>query len=69
MSNRHLQSQGSVERANDEIKNVLVAWMADNNTQDWSNRHQIRTVPEKLGSSFENKIFTVFGTVWVRGSH
>jgi hypothetical protein len=33
------------------------------------NRHQIRTVQEKLGSSFRNKMFNVSGTVWVRGSH
>lgn len=30
------QSQGSVERANGDIKDILVAWMSDNNTQDWS---------------------------------
>ena len=33
---RHPQSQGSVERANGDIKDMLVAWMCDNNTQDWS---------------------------------
>ena len=33
---RHPQSQGSVERANGDIKDMLVAWMADNNTTDWS---------------------------------
>ena len=33
---RHPQSQGSVERANSDIKDILVAWMSDNNTQDWS---------------------------------
>ena len=32
---RHPQSQGSVERANSDIKDILVAWMSDNNTQDW----------------------------------
>ena len=31
---RHPQSQGSVERANGDIKDMLVAWMADNNSQD-----------------------------------
>ena len=31
---RHLQSQGSVERANGDIKNMLVAWMGE--TNDWS---------------------------------
>ena len=33
---RHPQSQGSVERANSDIKDILVAWMSDNNTQDWT---------------------------------
>ena len=33
---RHPQSQSSVERANGDIKDMLVAWMCDNNTQDWS---------------------------------
>ena len=33
---RHPQSQGSVERANGDIKDMLVAWMADNNSQDWA---------------------------------
>ena len=33
---RHPQSQGSVERANGDIKDMLAAWLSDNNTQDWS---------------------------------
>ncbi|XP_064079514.1 SCAN domain-containing protein 3-like [Macrobrachium nipponense] len=33
---RHPQSQGSVERANGDIKDMLIAWMSGNNTQDWS---------------------------------
>ena len=33
---RHPQSQGSVERANADIKDILVAWMSDNKTQDWT---------------------------------
>ena len=33
---RHPQSQGSVERANGDIKDMLVAWLADNKTQDWT---------------------------------
>ena len=31
---RHPQSQGSVERANIDIKDMLVTWKTDNNTQD-----------------------------------
>ncbi|XP_064093172.1 KRAB-A domain-containing protein 2-like [Macrobrachium nipponense] len=33
---RHPQSQGSVEHANGDIKDMLIAWMSHNNTQDWS---------------------------------
>ncbi|XP_068206187.1 uncharacterized protein [Palaemon carinicauda] len=31
---RHPQSQGSVERTNCDIKDMLVAWLSDNNTTD-----------------------------------
>ncbi|XP_068229435.1 KRAB-A domain-containing protein 2-like [Palaemon carinicauda] len=33
---RHPQSQTSVERANGDTKDMLVAWMADNNSTDWA---------------------------------
>ncbi|KAG1682661.1 KRAB-A domain-containing protein 2 [Nymphon striatum] len=33
---RHPQSQGSVERANSDIKDMLCAWMSENKTTDWS---------------------------------
>ena len=33
---RHPQSQGSVERANADIKDMLAAWLSDSNTQNWS---------------------------------
>ena len=33
---RYPQSQGSVERANGDIKDMLLAWMGDNDTNDWS---------------------------------
>ena len=32
---RHPQSQGSVERANG-IKDMLVAWLSDSRTKDWT---------------------------------
>ena len=32
----HPQSQGSVERANGNIKGMLVTWIADNESQDWT---------------------------------
>lgn len=34
---RHSQSQGSVERANEDIEAMLATWMSDNNTKEWSN--------------------------------
>jgi hypothetical protein len=33
---RHPQSQCSVERANYDIKDMLVAWMSENDTADWT---------------------------------
>ncbi|XP_037801956.1 KRAB-A domain-containing protein 2-like [Penaeus monodon] len=33
---QHPRSQGSMERANVDIKDMLVAWMGDNDTMDWS---------------------------------
>lgn len=33
---RHPQSQGSIERSNQDIGNMLRAWMKDNNTKKWS---------------------------------
>lgn len=32
---RHSQSQGSVERSNQDVRDMLVAWMADNKTEKW----------------------------------
>ncbi|XP_051164968.1 SCAN domain-containing protein 3-like [Leptopilina boulardi] len=33
---RHSQSQGSVERYNQDVRDMLVSWMADNKTKKWS---------------------------------
>jgi hypothetical protein len=33
---RHSQSQGSVERSNQDVRDMLVAWMLDNKTKQWS---------------------------------
>ena len=33
---RHSQSQGSVERANRDIENILFSWMEENCTSKWS---------------------------------
>ena len=33
---RHSQSQGSFERSNQDVRDMLVAWMSYNNTKSWS---------------------------------
>lgn len=33
---RHSQSQGSIERANQDVQNMFVTWMADRNCNRWS---------------------------------
>ncbi|XP_060873949.1 KRAB-A domain-containing protein 2-like [Metopolophium dirhodum] len=33
---RYSQSQGSVERANQDIQNTLATWLADNNSKKWN---------------------------------
>ena len=32
---RHPASQGSVERLNSDVKDMLIAWLSDNNSTDW----------------------------------
>jgi hypothetical protein len=33
---RHPQSQGSVERANVDVKEMLATWLSENNSTQWS---------------------------------
>eukprot|EP00102_Acyrthosiphon_pisum_P013097 XP_008182522.1 PREDICTED: KRAB-A domain-containing protein 2-like [Acyrthosiphon pisum] len=33
---RHPQSQGSIERSNQDVEHMLRAWMADNKSKKWS---------------------------------
>lgn len=33
---RHSQSQGSVERANQDVENMLACWLTENNTKNWT---------------------------------
>ncbi|XP_046549464.1 KRAB-A domain-containing protein 2-like [Haliotis rubra] len=51
---RHPQSQGSVERANCDIKDMLVAWLGDNNTTDWT--VGLKLVQFQKNSSFHSGI-------------
>ncbi|GFW97727.1 histone-lysine N-methyltransferase SETMAR [Trichonephila clavipes] len=41
---RHSQTQGSVERANQDIQNILTAWMNDNDTNKCCPAHVIENV-------------------------
>jgi hypothetical protein len=58
------QSQGSVERANYDIKDMLVAWMSENDTADWT--VGVKFVQFRKNSSFnagikQSPYATLFG--------
>jgi len=62
---RHSQSQGSVERSNQDVRDMLVAWMSDNNTKTWSER--LRFIQSKKTQALHSDIETspyeaMFGT-------
>jgi len=62
---RHSQSQGSVERSNQDVRDMLVAWMSDNNTKTWS--EGIRFIQSKKNQALRSGIKTspyeaMFGT-------
>src|SRR5215510_10483839 len=62
---RHSQSQGSVERSNQDIRDMLVAWMSDNNTKTWS--EGLRFIQSKKNLVLHSRIKTspyeaMFGT-------
>lgn len=51
---RHPQSQGSVERANQDVENMLRAWMNENNTTNWS--VGVYIVQQQKNNSFHRTI-------------
>lgn len=51
---RHPASQGSVERANQDVENMLQAWLQDNNCTNWS--IGIRFVQYQKNCSFHRTI-------------
>lgn len=51
---RHSQSQGSVERANQDIQNMLTTWMQDNKTPKWS--HGLKFVQIMKNSALHSGI-------------
>lgn len=62
---RHSQSQGSVERSNQDVREMLVTWMSDENTTKWS--QSLRFVQSNKNRSLRTGIGTspyeaMFGT-------
>jgi len=62
---RHSQSLGSVERSNQDVRDMLVAWMSDNNKQTWS--EGLRFIQSKKNRALHSGIKTgpyeaMFGT-------
>ena len=51
---RHPQSQGSVERLNCDIKDMLIAWFGDNHSENWP--HSLRFVQFQKNSSYQSSI-------------
>ena len=63
---RHPQSQGSVERANSDIKDMLAAWLTDNNTQDCMVfRTSLHTEPEEQCLSCWHQVLTILDNAWM----
>ena len=62
---KHSQSQGSVQRSNQDVRDMLVAWMSDSNTKTWS--EGLRFIQSKINRAPHSGIKTssyeaVFGT-------
>jgi len=53
---RHSQSQGSVERSNQDVRDMLIAWMSDNNTKSWS--EGLRVIQSKKHRAMHSGIKT-----------
>jgi len=58
---RHSQSQGSVERANRDVEDMLATWMAENNSTDWpSGLKFIQFQKNRALHSGKKKVFIVY---------
>ena len=51
---RHSQSQGSVEKANQDVQKILFAWMEQNHSKKWS--EGLRFVMMQKNSSYHSGI-------------
>jgi len=63
---RQSESQGSVERSNQDVRDMLVVWMSDNSTKTWS--EGLRFIQSKKHRALHSGIRTspyeaMFGTV------
>jgi len=62
---RHSQSQGSFERSNEDVRDILVTWMSENNRKTWS--EGLRFIQSKKHRGVDSGIKTspyeaMFGT-------
>ena len=64
---RHPQSQGSDERANGDIKDMLVAWMADNNSTDWATGIKICPILQEFCLPRRDQEKSICCNVWCEG--
>ena len=55
---RHSQSQGSVERCNQDVESILACWMKENNTSHWS--QGLRFVQFQKNNRFHRGIKQIF---------
>jgi hypothetical protein len=56
---RHSQSQGSVERANQDIESMIAIWMETNDNAKWSTNFTICSSNEKFNISFRLVIIII----------
>ena len=63
---RHPQSQGSVERCNGDIKDMLITWLSDNNSTDWTMGLKFVQFMKNTSHHFG---INQTPTFWVRPSH
>ena len=62
---RHSQSQGSVERANTDIEDMLTTWLHSNATTHWSDG--LRFVQVRKNRAYHESLkfsFTLRGYLW-----
>jgi len=53
---KHSQSQGSVEKSNQDVRDTLVTWLCENNTKTWS--EGLRFIQSKKNRALHSGIKT-----------